>query len=263
MRTIWTIYKRELSQFLSSATTYIMLAIFLAITGFLFYNIASYFALQCSQAVEYRMVYNVPLPPMSANRWVVLPFFSNLAIIALFLIPVLTMRSYASERNSGTAELLMTSPVKISQIVWAKLLSNFTIFMILLSTTLIFQLILDYYTSPGIDWGPVWSDYLGLICLAIGTIPLGQFISSLMKNQIIAAFVSFALLLLLWIIDWSTLFSSGVLSSTLGYLSLSKHFTNFAKGIINTSDIIYFVSFGIFGIFLVHRSLESWRWRGI
>ncbi|MCD6595775.1 ABC transporter permease [bacterium] len=263
MKTIWIIFKREIGQFFSSAITYIMLAIFLAITGFLFYNIASYFALQCSQALQYKTAYNVPLPPMSANRWVILPFFSNIAIIALFLIPVLTMRSYSTERSSGTAELLLTSPIRTTQIVWAKLLSNFAIYIILIATTIIFQLILNYYTKPGIDWGPVWSGYLGLICLGIATIPLGQFISSLMKNQIIAVFISFALLLFLWIVDWSTLFSSGTISSLLGYIGLSKHFANFAKGVINTSDIIYFISLATIGIFLTHRSVESWRWRGI
>ncbi|RKZ35170.1 ABC transporter permease [bacterium] len=262
MRAMFAILKKELSWFFSSPTTYIMLAVFLGIAGFLFYNIASYFAVQCAQIIQYKASYSMSPPPMNANQWVVIPFFSNLAIIALFIIPILTMRIYSAERNSGTAELLLTSPISTTQIIWGKLLANIIVYTLFIGTTLIFQIILHIYTNPGLDWGPVWSGYLGLLLLGIAAIPLGQFISSLTGNQIISAFITFALLLLLWIVNWSTLFASPTIAQILNYIGFSQHFLSFSKGIIDTQDIIYFITISIFGIFLIHRSLNLWRVTG-
>lgn len=288
MRVFWTLFKKEISQFFSAASSYVLLAVFLAMSGFFFYNISSYFAMQCIQALQYQSAYNIPLPPMSVNQWVVRPFFHNLAILAIFLIPIVTMRSYATERAHGTAELLMTSPIRTRQLVSAKFLASLSFYVVLIATTLLFQLILNAYTKAGstmmteqpkgfsifdiiasafsgrggLDWGPVWAGYMGLLFVGIATIPIGQFISSLTKNQIIAAFMSFALLLILWIVDWSSLFATGWLSKVIGYIGISPHFSNFARGVIDTSDIIYFVSLTVLGIFLTSQSIESWRWRG-
>lgn len=263
MRAIWSIFKKELFQFFSAPASYGVLAVFLGISGFMFYNIASYFAMQCMQAIQYQTAYNIPLPPMSVNQWVVRPFFHNLAILAVFLIPIITMRSYAAERAFGTAEIIMTAPIRTAHLVCAKFASGMVIFVALMIFTLLFQLIIHIFTPAGLDWGPVWSGYIGLFLLGLATIPIGQFISSLTKNQIVAAFMSFAFLLVLWIVDWSTLFSKGILSKILGYIGLSPHFANFAKGVIDTSDFIYFLSMFILAIFLTHQSVQSWRWRGI
>ncbi len=263
MRTMWTIFKKEFVQFFSSPTSYIIIAVFLAVSGFFFYNISSYFAMQCFQALQYQQAYNIPLPPMSVNQWVVRPFFHNLAVLAIFLVPIITMRSFAAERAFGTTELLLTSPVRTTHLVCAKFAAGMLLYVVLVALTLIFQLILHHFTANGLDWGPVWAGYLGLLLLGLAVVPLGQFISSLTKNQIIAAFMSFALFLILWIVDWSTLFAKGTLSKVIGYIGLAPHFANFARGIVDTSDIIYFVSLCAIGLFVTHQSVESWRWRGI
>ena len=263
MRQMWTIFKKEMWQFFAAPGSYAILAVFLATSGFFFYNIASYFAMQSMQAIQYQTAYNIPLPPMSVNQWVVRPFFHNLAILAIFLIPILTMRSYAAERASGTVELLLTSPMRTSHLICAKTIAGLALYLCMIAATLLFQLILHGFTPQGLDWGPVWSGYIGLFALGLATIPLCQFISSLTKNQIIAAFLSFALLLILWIVDWSTLFATGALSKILGYIGLSSHFANFARGVLDTSDIVYFVSLAVLGVFMTHQSVESWRWRGV
>ncbi len=262
MKIIWCIFKKEFLHFFTAPATYVILAVFLGISGFFFYNIASFFALQCSQAADYQLVYNVPLPPMSVNLWVIRPFFSSLVTLVIFLIPIVTMHNYAAEKSNGTAELLMTSPISTSQIVWAKFFSSLIIYSILIAATISFHIIIACYSSAGIDWAPVMTGYAGLFMLGLATIPIGQFISSMTNNQIIAAFLSFAFLLLLWIIDWSTLFAEGMVSDIIGYIGISNHFENFAKGIIDISDIVYFISLGAIGIFLTHQSVESWRWRG-
>ena len=287
MRSVWTIFKKEIWQFFSAPISYVVIAVFLAVSGFLFYNIASYFAMQCIQALQYQSAYNIPLLPMSVNQWVVRPFFHNIAIMAIFLIPIVTMRSYAAERAFGTAELLMTSPLRTAHLVFAKFAGALALYLALIAGTLLFLVVTHYYSIPaytapadagslstilglikhfftakGLDWNPVVSGYLGLILLGIAAIPIGQFISSLTKNQIISAFLTFSFLLILWIVDWSTLFSEGLLSKIIGYVGLAPHFGNFAKGVIDTSDFIYFVSVAILGVFLTYQSIESWRWKG-
>lgn len=262
MRPVWTIFKKELWQFFAAPVSYVIFAVFIAISGFLFYNIASYFAMQCMQAIQYQGAYNAPLPAMSVNQWVVRPFFHNLATMAIFLIPIITMKAYAAERAFGTAELLMTAKIRTIHIVIAKLASGLILYITLMGSTLLFQVILHYFTKSGLDWGPVWIGYMGILMMGIAAVPMGQFISSLTKNQVIAAFLSFSFILILWIVDWSTLFAKGMFSKIIGYIGLSSHFANFAKGIIDTSDIIYFISFSLLCIFLTHQSVQSWRWRG-
>ena len=260
MRKFTTLLGKELGQFFSTPTFYAILAVFIGVSGFFFYNIARYFANYCMFTLQYKFQgFNVPL---NVNQWVVRPFFINLAVVALFLIPIITMRSYAAERAYGTAELLLTAPIKTSQLVLSKLVGGLILFIVLISTTILFQLILDHYAVGGLDWGPVWAGYLGLLLIGFATIPLGQFISTLTKNQIIAAFLTFAFMLILWIVDWSTLFSQTKLAKIVGYIGMAPHFNNFAKGVIDTSDVIYFISAGVLGIFLTYQSVESWRWRG-
>lgn len=253
------IMRKDLHSFFSSPVSYVLLAAFLAMSGFFFYNIASYFALQSSQASQYQMAYNSPLPNMNVNLWVVRPFFANLAILAIFLIPIITMRAYAEERSGGTAELLITQPLRSTEIVLGKLLAGYVLYAAMLLPTLAFQGLLHYYAPFGLDWGPVLVGYFGLLLLGIGMIAIGQFISSLTRSQIIASFITFAILLTLWVVDWSSMFSDGVIADIIGYLGLSGHFENFARGVMDSSDIIYFVSFATLGVFLTHHSIENWR----
>lgn len=262
MKKMVLLTRKEIGTFLSSPMTYVMLAIFGGAAGFLFHNLVSYFSLQCGQAIQYQADYGVKLPPMNANQWVVSPFFVNIATIALFLIPILTMRSYAGEKSEGTAELLMTLPFKPSHIIWAKFLATSGIYLLFMATTLIHMLILNHYTQNGIDWGPVWSGYFGLILLGLGTIPVGQFISTLTRNQIVTAFITFAVLLTLWMISWSAMFYYGTTAQVIGAIGLSPHILNFTKGIIDVSDIVYFVSLCVLGLVLTGQSLNMWRLTG-
>ena len=260
MHGLCAIYKRELKSYFSSPIAYVLIAAFLAVAGYFFYNILSYFAMMSFRSLQYAQMYRGNIPPMNVNNWVIRPFFQNLAVVTLFLIPLLTMRSFAEERKSGTLELLITSPITNTQLLLGKFLAAYTLFLVMLLLTLVYQGILFLLGTP--DFLPIVSGYIGFMLLGAAFVSLGVFISSLTNNQIVAALVSFALFLLFWVIDWASLFSGKFISSILKYLSVTSHFYQFARGSIETSAIVYLLSLTLLGLFLTGQSIESWKWRG-
>ena len=262
MRRIAILTAKELGDYFTSPITYVLMAIFSGVAGFLFYNLTSFFALQCAQSIQYQADYGVKLPPMNANQWVVAPFFVNLATVVLFLVPILTMRSYAGERNEGTAELMMTLPFRTGEIVAAKFVAALILYTVFVGITAVFMLILNHYTQNGLDWGHIAAGYLGLLLMGAGIIPIGQFISTLTRNQFVAAFVSFAVFLILWMVSWSAVFYYGTTAQILGTIGLSPHILNFTRGIVDSADIVYFASLGAVGLFFTGLSLQMWRIMG-
>jgi ABC-2 type transport system permease protein len=181
-------------------------------------------------------------------------------ILVLFLLPMVTMRTYSEEKRSGTIELLLTSPVTDFQIILGKFLGAMALYGAMLAVTLIHVAILFYYGKP--EWKPVVTVYLGLILLGGCFISLGLFISSLTKNQIVAGMVTFAVFLLLWVIEWIGSFSPPTVDKLTQYLSIVGHLDDFGKGVLDTTHIIYYLSFIAFGLFLTAKSVDSERWRG-
>ncbi|MGB9561994.1 MAG: ABC transporter permease subunit, partial [bacterium] len=221
MRALWAIWRKELKSYFSTPLAYIILAAFLFFTGFFFYNILSYFSLACIQSVQIAQMYRRMPQPMNVNVWVVQPFFYNLAVISLFLIPLVTMRSFSEEKRLGTLELLITSPITNTSLIAAKFLSAYTMFLVMLAFTFIYQLILILLGKP--DILPILSGYLGFALMGAVFVALGLFISALTENQILSAIISFALLLVLWVVNWASIVSGGWIATTLDYLSLSSH----------------------------------------
>jgi len=260
MRGIFTIYKRELKSYFSTPIAYIILGAFLFFTGFFFYNILSYFSLACIQSMQYAQMYRRPPTPMNVNSWVVQPFFYNLAVISLFLIPLLTMRSFAEEKRLGTLELLITAPISNTALVLGKFLAAYTMFLVMLGFTFIYQAILFILGEP--DFMPILTGYIGFALMGAGFVALGLFMSAITENQILSAILSFGALLVFWVVNWASVVSGGWLSEALNYLSVSTHFGFFARGVVDSSGIIYFLSFATLGLFLTGQALESWRWRG-
>jgi len=175
-------------------------------------------------------------------------------------MPMVTMRSYAEEKRSGTIELLLTSPLTDFQIVMGKFLGALALWGVMLAVSLIHMALLFVYGNP--EWKPILTAYLGLLLLGGCFIALGLFISSLTKNQIVAGMVTFAVFLLLWIIEWIGSFSGPTVDKLTTYLSIIGHFDDFSKGVIDTTHVIYYLSFITFGLFLTAKSVDSERWRG-
>jgi len=173
---------------------------------------------------------------------------------------MITMRTYSEEKRSGTIELLLTAPLTDLQIIIGKFLGAMALYGAMLAITTIHLAILFIYGNP--EWKPIATGYLGLLLMGGCFLSLGLFISSLTKNQIVAAMATFAVFLMLWVINWIGTFVGPTAQSVLAYLSLTEHFDDFAKGIIDTKHVIYYLSFMAFGLFLTAKSVDSERWRG-
>jgi ABC-2 type transport system permease protein len=254
MRNVWTICRRELYSYFVSPIAWVLLAIFAFLSGAFTYIITANFV---RLSMEGQMTGQSI--PMNLNEQVIRPLFSNIAVIGLFLIPLISMRLFAEEKRQGTIELLVTSPVHDLEIVLGKWLSAVIMYSALLLVLLADYSFLFIYGQP--DWKPVVTGFLGVLLLGACLLSLGTFISTTTKNQIVAGAVGFALALLLWILDWTTSFGNSPTVQVLSYASILSHLDSFARGVIDSKDVIYYLTMIFLGLFLTTRSLESLRWR--
>jgi ABC-2 type transport system permease protein len=259
MRNIWAIFKKEMQSYFASPIAYVVIAMFLVISGYFFYVMITSFVNYSMQLTMQARYYGGGMPKLSVNQYVVRPFIGNLSVIALFLLPLITMRLYAEEKKSGTIELLYTSPITSWQIIIAKFLAGFSLFLIMVSPTFIYMGILFKYGNPA--FSPIATGYLGVFFIGAGLIALGLWVSSLTENQIIAGAGSFGLFLLLWVIGWAGESTSGNIAQVLSYISILEHLENFAKGVLDTKDIVFYLSVLSIGLFLSWRSVESIKWK--
>jgi ABC-2 type transport system permease protein len=256
MRNLVTLINKELKVYFISPVPYVAGAVFLVIVGFLFYTIVAMFS---RQSLEFMRLQGVT-PQLDIHEAVFRPTFLNMAVVLLLVVPVLTMRLFAEEKKLKTAELLMTSPITIAELVLGKYLAAFLVYASLLALTFFMPVLIGAYST--IDWGPLGSSYLGLLLLGGAFLVVGLFASSLTENQIIAAVTSFGILICLWMLSIAVrTVSSSALGELLTYLSLYEHLNHFVRGLLDTSDVIYYLSFIAFGLFLTHRVLESQRWK--
>ncbi|HWF86056.1 MAG TPA: ABC transporter permease subunit [Vicinamibacterales bacterium] len=257
MSNILAIANKELRSYFTSPIAYIVIGLFAALYGFFFWAILQYFVAQSMQMGQFGM--QGP-QSMNVNQQLIRPLVQNVTILVLFLMPMVTMRTYSEEKRSGTIELLLTSPLSDFQIIMGKFLGAMALYLIMLAVTLIHIAILFMYGRP--EWKPIVTAYLGLVLLGGCFISLGLFISSLTKNQIVAGMVTFAVFLFLWIITWIGSFSGPTVDKLTTYLSIIDHLDDFGKGVIDTTHVIYYLSFITFGLFLTAKSVDSERWRG-
>jgi ABC-2 type transport system permease protein len=232
----------------------VLLALFAVLSGG-FTSLSSSFFVQETMAQQMR---GQP-SPMSVNEMVIAPLFGNIAVVGLFLIPLISMRLFAEEKRQGTIELLITSPVRDLEIVIGKWLAAVLMYASLLAILALDMSFFFIYGSP--DWRPVVSGFLGIFLQGSCLLAFGAFISSLTKNQIVAGAVGFGLSLLLWILNWWTSLGDSVGIRIVSYLSIVSHMDSFSRGVIDTKDLIYYLSMIFLGLFLTARSLESLRWR--
>jgi ABC-2 type transport system permease protein len=188
-------------------------------------------------------------------------FFGFLAFLVLFFTPILTMSVFAEERKRNTLELLMTSPVTETQIVLAKFFASLTLFALMLLPTASYMVFMFSHSEPAPPWRMLLAAYAGVLLLGGSLLALGTFISSLTENQLIAAVLTFAAFLLLWVLDIGNTGSSTGLGALVGYLSVISHYEDFTRGVIDTSALVYYFSFIVLFLFLTVRSIDSMRWR--
>ena len=260
MRGIFAIYRREMGSYFVSPIAYVVVGFFLLLAGYFFYNILSFFIERSFMAQMQAQRFGAP-PEMDVPGMVFPNFFGIVSTVILFMVPTLTMGIYAEERKRGTMELLMTSPVTELQIVFGKFLAALSLFLIMLAPTLIYHIVMGLYSEPAPPWRVMLSGYLGILLLGAVLVAIGSFISSLTESQIIAAVVTFAVFLLLWVLDAGSRGSSTTMGEVLQYLSILRHFDDFSRGVIDTSSVIFYLSLSALGVFLTLRTLDSMRWR--
>ncbi|MBI5182275.1 MAG: ABC transporter permease subunit [Nitrospirae bacterium] len=259
MRNFYLIFKKELNSYFYSPIAYVVITIFLIITGYFFYTFfATFSAVSFNAQIDPAMARQYNL--LNITESVVRPLFGNISIWMLFLMPLLTMRLFAEEKRSGTIELLLTYPVRDIEVVLGKFAACLGIFAIMLLFTFIYPVMIKIYGRP--ELGPIITGYIGLFLMGAAFISFGIFASSLTENQVVAAVLSFGVLLLFWIIGYSIGFVSPPLVSVLSYIALTQHLEGFAKGVIDSGDVIYYLNFIMLCLFLTLRALESKRWRG-
>lgn len=256
MKGFASVYRKELYALFASPIFYAMGLTFLVISGYFFYNSVAYYNLLSFQASQ-----NLNLAEqLSLEQMVIRPFILDLSIVLLLICPLITMRLYAEERKSGTLELLCTYPIADRSTLLAKFGAVLTVLGVILAGTLPGLMLLD--TIESLNWQAVSCGYLGIFLLGSAFMSVGIFTSSMTQNQIIAAVLSFGALLMCWVIGWTKSLVGATAGALIDYLSITSHLDSFAKGVLDSRDIVYYVSFVFLFLFLTLRQLESYRWKG-
>lgn len=254
MKNVWVIYRKELKSYFSSWIAYLLMAFFAVIFGYFFYVATAFFV---RRGMESMMMGRGM--PMDMNEWIIRPLLMNVSVIGLFIIPMITMRLFAEEKRSGTIELLMTSPVRDIEVILGKWLAALTMYASILGISALNLVYLFAYGKP--DWRPILVGYLGLLLQGGCLLAIGAFISTTTRNQIVAALITFDLCLLLWVLDWVSSYEAAGWARVMAYISVLTHFEPFSKGVLDSKDVIFYLSMIFLGLFLTSRSLESLRWR--
>ena len=257
MRNTLAIAHKELRAYFASPIAYMVIGFFALLFGWFYIGILDWFVRQGMQMGQFGMQGPQNL---NINQQMIRPLLLNMTVVFLFLLPLVTMRTYAEEKRSGTIELLLTSPLTDMQIVIGKFLGAMALYSAMLAVTLVHFGLLFVYGNP--DWKPLAVAYLGLFLFGGCFISVGLFISSLTKNQIVAGAATFGVFLLLWVVDWIGQSLGPTGESLTKYLSMTEHLDDFVKGVIDTKHLVYYVSFITFGLFLTMRSVDAERWRG-
>lgn len=253
---VWSIFKKEMRLYFVSPIAYVVLAIFTLVSGWFFYNVFYFYTVVSMQSAMNPMMAR----DLNVTEGVMRPLFQNIGVIMLLMLPILTMRLFSEEKKAGTIELLLTYPVRDGEVLLGKYLAALGLFLGMLAFTLCYPILVG--ALAGLEGGPLLSGYLGLVLQGAAFLAVGILISSLTENQIVAAVATFGVLLIFWVIGWASDVASPGLGRILSHLSLLDHFDSFAKGVIDTKDLIYYLNFTVLCLFLTLRSLESKRWRG-
>ena len=251
-----SVFFKELSIYFTSPIFYVIASIFICISGIFFYNAMVYVSLLATKIAQYQVETGVDM-----NELLLRPVFSDMSMLIVFIIPIISMRLYAEESSQGTIELLFTYPLSDINVLAAKYLAGLSVLICILAITTVLMALMAVVATP--DWGVVLSSYIGLVLMGGAILSLGVFTSSLTKNQIVAAALTLGLVLGFWVIGWfAGAMPNTPLSEFLQEISLISHLSRFLKGMVTIKDIAFFVCFSIFFLSLTLRVLDSHRWRG-
>ena len=253
LRNVAAIVNKEWRHYFGSPIAYITLFVWLALFG-LFYTIA----LQVFVAASANPMGGGRL---SLNDWVVGATLQSMAVVTLFVVPLLTMRLFAEEKRQGTIELLATAPLTSLQIILGKFFGALGLYALMLLLGLVNELPLWFVAGSPPEWRPVATSLLALLLLGGTLIAVGGFLSSLTRNQIVAGALTFGVALAFWILSWLDDPTGGTATKVLAYLGLLGHTEDLMKGVIDLKHLVYYLTFTVFGLFLTHQSLEAQRWR--
>ena len=244
MNNIWVIAKREFTHYFVSAVAYATAFFIFLITGILFF-VNNWGSAQQGGPPDTRAM------------------FGPLAFLMLFAVPALTMRLLAEEQKSGTLELLLTAPLRDWELVVGKWLGAYAFMLVVVLLSLGLPLTLHALTQPtGIEQGPLVASYVGLSLVVGGMLAIGLMVSALTENQVVALLISLAILIAMWVLGTPSAFLGGWFGNVVDYLDMSNHFyNNFYRGVINTLDVVYFVSLMAVALFVASQLVSSRRWR--
>ncbi len=260
MRNTLAVYVKEIRSYFVSPIFYILATVFILVIGNSFKDTFLQFATQTMNELRRFINYGGTLPLWHINN-VANEMFKFMNYIFMLIVPLLTMRLYAEEKKNGTMELLMTSPITTTQVLMGKYLSCLTVYFFMMITTIAFSILMMIHSRGGLDLGYVISSYIGTLLLGSAIISIGMFFSSLTENQIVAAAVTIAFIMGLWLLIHTSRFLSPPLSDFVRYLSLSDHIDSFTSGLIGIKHFVYYITMTVFWLFITGINVESARWR--
>lgn len=259
MSRVRAVFVRELRSLFQSPVAYVSAAMFLLINGFIFVlQVRDYVAR--SQMMQQPQMFMAQQGPLNVTENIIEPMFFTMAFITLFLLPMVTMRVYAEEKRQGTIELLMSYPVRDWEVLLGKFFACTGVYVFMVLPTIVYVLLVRGLATP--ETGSIITGYLGMLLTGMAFIATGIFVSTLTANQIIAAVVSYSVLLIFWVLGVVESYVPTAIGAVLNQLSLFTHIEKFAQGVIESHDVIFYVLWiGVF-LFLASLSLETQRWRG-
>ncbi len=260
MRNYLAIFQKEVKSYFVSPIAYVVIFLFILITGVFFYLYVGEFARMSQFATQQAFRFQGNAPNLNINMMALRPLLHTMSLFALFWLPLVTMRLYAEEKRSGTIELLKTSPVTEWQVILAKFSAALTVFVAMLALGFVLFSILFYYGNPELP--PLLVGFLGLFLIGATYVSFGVFFSATTENQIVAAVETVAFILFFWAIGWLGNYLSPGVSKVISGLSLIDHFEDFAKGVLDLKHVIFYLSFIVMGLTLTYVTVESARWRG-
>ena len=264
MRNVLAIAWREIRTYFTSPLAYVVIGVFLCLTGYIFWASLVRFSDLCLRFGNEPSVFS----QLNVNDMVIRPMFGSMGVIFLLMIPAVSMRLLAEERKNGTAELLFTCPVTTGEVILGKYLGATFVLVVMLGLTLGYPLII-MASDARPDMKPALVGYLGILLFGMAALAVGMLISSMTENQIIAAVGTFGTLLLLWAIAWVADAAAGVrlglgdatLGDLLNKISISEHLQDFRKGLLDTEHVVFYLSVVFLFLFLTQRVVESRKWR--
>jgi gliding motility-associated transport system permease protein len=256
MSNILAITHKELKSYFASPIAYVVIGLYALVFGYYFYAAVRFFDRQSMQMAGL----GGGAPSVNINEQLIRPVFQYSMVVFLILLPMITMRTYSEEKRSGTMELLLTSPITDFEIIMGKFLGAMGLYAAMLGVTVLHMALLFWVSQP--EWMPIVTSYLGLLLMGGCFMSVGLLISSFTKNQIVAVVATFAVFMMLWMINWIAQFMGPTGQAVLNYMSITGHLEDFMGGVVDTKHLVYYLSFIAFGLFLTARSVDTERWRG-